>query len=43
MLQCVIASLFADSIYRLNSLQLGCNCRYALCVVIGVTAPRLLM
>ena len=31
--------LFEIIINRLNGLQLGCNCRYALCVVI---APRLL-
>ena len=34
--------LFADIINRLNGLQLGCNCRYALCIAIGVIAPRLL-
>ena len=34
--------LFAVIINRLNGLQLGCNCRYVMCVVIGVIAPRLL-
>ena len=34
--------LFGDIFNRLNGLQLGCNCRYAMCVAIGVTAPRLL-
>ena len=34
--------LFADIINRLNGLQLGCNCRYAVCVAIGVIAPQLL-
>ena len=35
-------NLFAVIINRLNGLQLGYNCRYAMCVVIGVIAPRLL-
>ena len=34
--------LFEVIIYRLNGLQLGYNCLYALCVVTGVIAPRLL-
>ena len=34
--------LFEVIINRLNGLQLGYNCRYALCVVTGVIAPRLL-
>ena len=46
LLSCCNASwyhLFADIIYRLNGLQLGCNCNYALCVILGATAPRLLL
>ena len=34
--------LFEVIINCLNGLQLGYNCRYALCVVTGVNAPRLL-
>ena len=34
--------LFEVIINHLNGLQLGYNCRYALCVVTGVIAPQLL-